>query len=429
VAHFGPNAGEGGIWMAGGGLSVDAATNLFFAIGNGSFNATNSSGGTEYGDSFIRLSTAGALAVADYFTPYNQQFLADNNVDIGSGGLALLPDQPGPFPHLMLGGGKEGKVYLINRDMMTAGNNHYNAGGTTDAVVQTISLGGGVFDTPAWFNGNVYFAASGDVLAFFSLQNGRLSTLAVSTGPRQFAYPGATPTVSARGASNGIIWAINRANPAVLTAYNATNLTTEIYNSSQAGGRDVLANGVKFAVPTVANGKVYVGAQNALSVFGLFTGGNPLPSPYENWKTVHFGANANNPNIAGNSADPDHDHIVNLLEYAHATDPNAPDVNRGISGSVISNHFQIQFRQNVSASDLKYVAQAAAALGGGWTDLMTCAAAGNWVANTTGATASQSSSAGSPPDQYVTVTIRDPVTVGSPQGVHRFFQVIVQQLN
>src|SRR5205085_2165389 len=110
--------------------------------GNGSFNALNNSGGTEYGDTFFRLSTASGLAVADYFTPFNEESLAASDLDVGSGGMLLLPDQSGSFPHLMLGGGKQGKLYLMNRDMMTAGNNHYNAGGSSDMVVQTVSLGG-----------------------------------------------------------------------------------------------------------------------------------------------------------------------------------------------------------------------------------------------------------------------------------------------
>ncbi|HUR47184.1 MAG TPA: hypothetical protein VMZ27_14990 [Candidatus Saccharimonadales bacterium] len=181
--NFGPNAGEGGIWMAGGGLSVDSATNLYFAVGNGNFNALNNSGGTEYGDSFIRLSTSNRLAVADYFTPFDQAFLAANDIDLGSGGVLLLPDQPGQFPHLMVGAGKQGVVYLMNRDMLTTGNNHYNAGGTSDAVLQTVVLGGGSFDTPAYFNGRIYYVGSGDVLACFTLSNGRLSALATMTGP------------------------------------------------------------------------------------------------------------------------------------------------------------------------------------------------------------------------------------------------------
>ena len=138
VAAFGADAGEGGIWMAGCGLSADTAGNLFFAIGNGSFNALNNSGGTEYGDSFIRLTTSTRLAVADYFTPFNQAFLAANDLDVGSGGVMLLPDQPGSFPHLMIDGGKQGRLYLINRDTMTTGNNHYNSGGSSDAVAQTV---------------------------------------------------------------------------------------------------------------------------------------------------------------------------------------------------------------------------------------------------------------------------------------------------
>src|SRR5204863_1973934 len=140
VAGFGADAGEGGIWMTGCGLSADAAGNLFFAVGNGSFNALNNSSGTEYGDSFIRLTTSSRLAVADYFTPFNQAFLAANDLDVGSGGALLLPDQPGPVPHLMLGGGKQGRLYLMNRDMMTTGNNHYNAAGSSDSVAQTVAL-------------------------------------------------------------------------------------------------------------------------------------------------------------------------------------------------------------------------------------------------------------------------------------------------
>ena len=425
IAQFGPDAGEAGIWMAGCGLAVDAAMNLYFEVGNGSFNAFNNSGGTEYGSSVIRLSTTGGrLTVADYFTPYNQAFLGSNDLDLGSGGLALLPDQPGSVPHLMVGGGKEGKLYLINRDMFTAGNNHHNAGGSSDAVFQTVLMGNGIFATPAYFNGRFYLAPTGARLEGFSLANGSLSSF--GTGPRTFPYPGATPSVSAKGTTNGIVWAISRQTPAVLTAYNPTNLTAEIYNSAQAsGGRDTLPNGTKFAVPTVANGKVYVGGQHALSVFGLFGGGSTPPSPYDNWKAVHFGNSANSATIAGPAADPDNDHIVNLLEYAHATDPNQPNMNAGISGRVVSNDFQLQFNQNVSATDLTLVVQQTSRFGGTWTNLMTYTGTGGWTANTVGVTRSQSSPIGSPPDQYAVVTITDPALVSSTRN--RFYRLIVQQ--
>lgn len=277
TAAYGANAGEAGIWMGGGGLSVDSSNNLFFEVGNGTFTATNNSGGTEYGDSFMKLSTAGSLTVTDYFTPYNQANLALNDTDVGSGGLLLLPDQPGSFPHLLLGAGKQGVIYLINRDQMTTNNNHYDATGTVDFVVQTISGKiKGSFDTPAYFNSSVYYAANGDKMKSFSLSNGLLSSSAVFSSTNTFNFPGATPSISANGASNGVIWALQM--PTSLTSFSVlvayvTNLSTELYNSSQApGNRDLLGGCVKFALPTVVNGKVYVGSQNSFSVFGLFAG-------------------------------------------------------------------------------------------------------------------------------------------------------------
>jgi hypothetical protein len=524
VAAFGPHAGEGGIWMGGCGLSVDSATNLYFAVGNGSFNALNNSGGTEYGDSFIRLSTSNRLAVADYFTPYNQAFLADNDIDLGSGGLMLLPDQPGPFPRLMVGAGKQGTIYLVNRDMMTTGNNHYNAGGMSDSVVQTVVVGGGAYGMPAYFNGSVYYIASGDVLARFTLSNGLLSTLA-STGPRAFPFPGSTPSVSANGNGQGIVWGLLRASPAILTAYNATNLNVEIYNSTQAaGGRDTLPAGVKFAVPTVANGKVYVGGQNALTVLGLLGGGiqfsssnysvpesngmaaisvsrtggtrggvqvayatvaggtavagvnynntsgtltwadgdgSPksfnvtilddhkpagsktinlalsgatggaylgtpsnavltiVESPLDTWKFAHFGNNATNQTVSGNLADPDTDRIINFLEYAHATDPNVADTNTRPSGNIVSNHFQLRFRRNVSATDLIYTAQTVSTLGSSWSNLATYTPATGWSANTPGVTVSESAPSGTSPDRFVLVTVTDPAVAGPGKGFYR----------
>lgn len=275
---FGVNAGEGGIWMSGCGLSEDAQGNLYFGVGNGSFNAFNHSGGTEYGDSLVKLSASGGLSVADYFTPYDQQFLADNNGDLGSTGVVLLPDQPGPFKRLMIAAGKSGAAYLMNRDMMTAGNNHFNVNGAPDAVVQKIFLANGALDTPAYFDGTIYFVPVAAPLVAYVLTNGVLPDTPTATGPRIFGYPGATPGVSGNGNQNGIVWAVQNGSPAVLTAYDAKNITTEIYSSDQAGTRDQMPNGVKFAPPTIANGKVYVGGQYGLTVFGLL-GADPANSP------------------------------------------------------------------------------------------------------------------------------------------------------
>jgi hypothetical protein len=265
VAAYGANAGEGGIWMSGGGLAVDANTNLYFETGNGVFTATNGSGGTEYGDSFVKLSTTNGLAVADYFTPYNQATLGGGSADtdLGSSGLLLLPDQPGAHPHLLVGGGKEGKIYLIDRDQLTTGNNHYNAGGSTDAIVQTldVSKAGRLTSTPAYYNGWVYFGGwpngGTQTLRAFPLNNGLFSTTAASQSTRTLSFPGETPVISANSTSNGIVWAIKMGSPGILIAYNATNLTNEIFNTTQApANRDALTNGIKFTLPIVAIGKV-----------------------------------------------------------------------------------------------------------------------------------------------------------------------------
>jgi hypothetical protein len=281
IADFGTNAGESGIWMAGSGLAVDTGGNLYFSTGNGSFNAFNGSGGTEFGDTFLKLSTAHGLAVADYFTPYNQAYLATNDLDIGSGGVLLVPEQPGPVPYIVLGAGKPGVIYTINRETFTAANNHYNANGNSDAVLQTIGLNGGNFSTPAYFNGMVYFTPANVATAAFSISNGMLSLPPSSLGARTYPFPGATASVSANGQSDGIVWTVERANPATLVADDANDVSTEIYNSEQAGLRDQLPEGTKFAVPTIANGKVFVGGHLALSVFGLLPPTNePIVGTY-----------------------------------------------------------------------------------------------------------------------------------------------------
>ena len=399
VASSGADAGEGGIWLAGCGLSADSAGSLYVGVGNGIFNALNNSGGTEYGNSFIRLSTTSGLAVADYFTPYNQAFLSTNDLDVASGGIMLLPDQPGPTPHLMCGGGKNGRLYIMNRDQMTTGNNHYNNGGSDDDNVQTVAFNAGIFDSPAYFDGRVYCSANSDVLAGFSVVNGLFDTANISVSSRHFNYPPPTPAVSASGNSNGIVWVQQMGNPGILIAYNATNLASELYNSTQVPARDSLTNGVKFAVPTIANGKVYMGGKYAVSVYGL------LGSPLGNWKTNHFGVNANNAAISGNTADPDNDKIQNLSEYAAASDPNTANSPR-LTGSLVSNKFQLKFSRNLFATDLKYTAQRTSAAIGPWTNLATFAT-NTWTTNLSGIGLSEAAATGMSPDQRVPVTLWD----------------------
>jgi len=272
VAAWGTHAGEGGLWMGGNGLLVDAATNLYFEVANGPFNADTN--GTEYSDSFVKLSTSNGLTVADYFTPYNQATLAANDTDLGSGGPVLLPDSVGSLahPHLILGAGKGGTIYLVDRDNM----GHFNSANDSQIVQSVVSAINASFGTPAYFNKMIYYQANGDRLKAYAITNGALSTTPIHRSSSTIPFPGATPSVSANGANNAIVWVLDNGasssgsptGPAILHAYNAYNLTNELYNSSQAGLRDRSAWAVKTTVPTIANGKVYVGGASALTVYG-----------------------------------------------------------------------------------------------------------------------------------------------------------------
>jgi hypothetical protein len=267
-----PNEHQGGFWGSGSGPAVDAAGSIYSATGNGWFDINT--GGIDYGDSVLRLTWSGSgIAVADYFTPWDQLTLDDGNTDVSSGGLVLLPDQTGSqYPHLLVQVGKEGTIDLINRDNM----GHYNSSGDTQ-IVQTLPfIIGGVFGGPAFWNNNAYFGGLHDYLKAFSFnpQTELLSTAPTSQSPEQFNFPGPTPAVSSNGASNGIVWIIETDNyrnggNAVLRAYNANNLSSELYNSQQNSGRDQAGLAVKFAVPTVADGHVFVGAQNQVAMYGL----------------------------------------------------------------------------------------------------------------------------------------------------------------
>jgi hypothetical protein len=269
-----PNAAEGGIWQAGAGPAADTSGNIFVATSNGTFDANL--GGVDFGDSFLRLSTtSGALAEADYFSPYNQGIMSIENLDLGSGGALVLPDQPGPVPHLLVGGGKTATLYLVDRDSMGG----YGPG--SDNIVQELedvlnvpAANVGIRGLPAYWNGHVYVGASADVVKAFELSNGLLSTFPFSQSPTKNFYPGATPTVSSNGSTNGLLWVLQtdgyaKGTPAILHAYDANNVGDELYDSKKLASRDSAGPAVKFAVPTVANGKVYVGAQSQLNVYGL----------------------------------------------------------------------------------------------------------------------------------------------------------------
>ncbi len=288
-----PYGGLGGIWMAGAGIAADTSGNLYVGTGNGSFDTNNPS--TDYADTILKLSYANnAFTVRDYFTPFNQMTLQGGDTDLGAGGVLLLPDQPGSHPHVLLEAGKEGKIYLVDRDVMTTNNLHYCAGCNSDTEIVQESASGqlvGVVSAPAYWNNTVYYLGRNGPLTAIPLLNGLLDYSHISTSPANFGYHGATPTVSSNGTSNGIVWAIDSSQygspgpgpgPAVLHAYNAGSIATELYNSAQAAGnRDRAGNAVKFTVPTVINGKVYVGTSAEVDVYGLIaaTVATPVISP------------------------------------------------------------------------------------------------------------------------------------------------------
>jgi hypothetical protein len=291
VLDLTPNGAEGSVWMSGAGLAADSVGNIYPLLANGTFDTTLDQNGFpsqgDYGNAFVKLSTSnGGLTVADYFTMSNT--VAESNVDqdLGSGGALLLPDMVdanGVTRHLAVGAGKDQTLYLADRDNM----GKFNP--TADNIYQEIpsALPAGIYSMPAYFNGRLYYAPVDSSLLAFQFSNATLQTTPVSSTSTNFGYPGATPSVSANGTSNAIVWATENTNPAVLHAYDATNLSNELYNSNQAGTRDQFGAGNKFITPTIANGKVYVGTTNGVGAFGLLSGAGPSVSL--STSTVSFG--------------------------------------------------------------------------------------------------------------------------------------------
>ena len=279
-----PNDREGGIWESGEGPAGDSAFNTYFSTGSpGIFDADI--GKTDFGQSIVKLGPPanGTFPVADYFTPYNQSALESADADISSSGLVLI-EQPAtaPVQHLVISGGKSGTIYLLNRDNL----GRFNPGGDTQIIQELPGAAGSIFSTPAWWNGSIYIGGVNDVLKAFSLSasTGLLSTTPTSVSTTSFKYPGPTPSISANGNSNAIVWALqNEAwktnGQAILHAYNATNLANELYSTNQNAALDAPGAAVKFTAPTVADGKVFVGTQTQVSVYGLFAGFGVSASP------------------------------------------------------------------------------------------------------------------------------------------------------
>jgi len=260
-----PNGNEGSFWAGGAAPAVDSSNNIYLVSGNGTVDPSGS--GPDLGESYIKLATTGGLSVADYFIPFNYASLDNGDVDTGSAGVVLIGDEAGSavHPHLMAGAGKEGRIYLLDRDNL----GKLQAGSDSQIVQSIPGAIGGLFGNPAYFNQTLYFCGSGDSLKAFPISNAQITSTPASKSRESFGYPGCLPTISANGKSNGIVWILDPAG--ALRAYDASNLATELYNSTQNTQRDALGATVKYAPPMVANGKVYAGTQNSLVVYGLLS--------------------------------------------------------------------------------------------------------------------------------------------------------------
>ena len=266
------NGYGGGIWAGGTPPAVDANGNLYFATGNGTFDYAN--GGVDLSDSLVKMPAApasGPWQPADYFTPYNQAALAQHDQDLGSGGTLLLPDLPpsAPHQHLLALVGKQGTIYLIDRDHPGEFNPLNNK-----QVVQVLpSVVQGLWGAPAWWNNQLYFSGRNDVLKSFTFDPvaGTLSTSPTSTSSASYLYPlGSSPSISANGNASAILWTgESRQNTAILHAYDASNLSNELFNTTQNATRDSAGTSVRFMFPTIANGKVYFATNGRLTVYGM----------------------------------------------------------------------------------------------------------------------------------------------------------------
>jgi len=273
-----PNGYQGGIWMSGCGIAADHDGSLYLSTANGPFDAFGEEPGSNFSDSVIKLKpNAHGIALADFFTPYNQAKLAEGDLDLGSAGVTLIPEQPGRTLRLAITSGKDGHIYVLNRDAFGG----YNPRAGNPQIVQEVSgqlkqqMG-----TPAYWNGRLYFGAGisphKDGIKAFALRNGKLTSSPVSQTAAITHLTRSTVSISASGNSNGIVWAVDgdayyarHQGPAVLHAYDATDLSHELYNSNQRFARDNPGQSSKFTVPTIADGRVFVVGANQLSVYGL----------------------------------------------------------------------------------------------------------------------------------------------------------------
>ncbi len=270
VLDFVPNGSDAAPWNAGAGPAADPQGNVYLSLGNGTFDTTLTPQGFpnqgDFGNALVKVAkTAGGLAVTDYWTMYNSNSESNVDADLGSGGMMLLPnlqDASGATRQLIVAAGKDHNIYVADRNNM----GHYNPSNNS-TLYQELSgaLPGGEWSSPAYFNGKVYYGSVGQNLSAFTVNQAKLVQTPIQTTATTFGYPGTTPSISAYNNTNGIVWATENSSPAVLHAYDASNLATQLYSSSGAS----IGAGNKFIAPTIANGKVYFGTQNSVAIFGF----------------------------------------------------------------------------------------------------------------------------------------------------------------
>lgn len=358
VMNLEPNGSIGSIWDSGGGPAADPQGNIYVDMGNGPssppppnpvLDANGFPVNQDYDNAVVKLSVTNMLSVtnnmkvADYFISYNFHYNDLNDLDMASGAPVVLPPQTdslGMTHQLVVTASKDQNVYLLDCTNMGKFNpNHNNVyqeitnvfDSTNNASPNPNGQAGGVWGLAAYFNNTVYFAPVHGPVTAFPMQNARLGPIS-SVGPSIYEYPGATPSVSANGSSNGIVWTVENiligapypplSGPAVFHAYAATNLAVELYNSTMAAnGRDALGIGQKFNPPTVASGRVYVGTASNVTVFGLFD--TSVLTPIQQWRNANF-ANPSDVGAGANSASPAGDGVPNLVKYALGLNPFTP---------------------------------------------------------------------------------------------------------
>ncbi len=349
-----PNGSEAAIWSCGMGPAADSNGNIYVMTGNGTFD--KNTGGPDLGDSFIKLTPSnGTIAVTDWFTPHDQATLSANDQDIGTGGPVLMPST-----NIFVGLGKTGAMYVIDRNDFGG----FAIGADTN-IVQVFNPVPGtccIGQSPVYWNGPtnqfIYTWTGSDVIKAFKFNGFTFQTTPLSQGSTTQSRPGGT-SLSANGnlAGSGIVWGIESGSGGTVHAYDATNVSHELWNSQQNSGRDSLGSYVKFASPTIVNGKVYAptGA-NKLVVYSL------LGTPYQIWRQQNFTtAELTNSAISGDFADPDGDGIPNLMEYALGLNPKVASVNGlpvvGLQNVGGTNYLAVTYKQVLFATDISYTVQ------------------------------------------------------------------------